>query len=164
MVLFFDFEAKDSGRELFLGENGSDVIIGLSSFSGYHEQKMREGSAEKCPIHIRKLLLGNVDILASGAVDLHASNLRVFADTDWDHILLLAHDSGAGSELATEVLLPHDAETLWGCDIASMDQAVELGCLLIDLQESGHKSISTVGLRFHLLRVPCCARSSPKRD
>lgn len=79
---------------------------------------MREGSSKVRAINIGRLLLGHVDVLASRTIDFHTGYLTVFADADGDHILLFAEDSGAGSELACQVLLSHYGEAFWCGDEA----------------------------------------------
>jgi len=122
---------------------------------------MRERSPKVRAINISHfLLVGGVDILTSGAIDLGPCYFAILAYSDRDNILLFAIDSGTCSEFAGEIFFPHDGEPLRSGDEASMYKPIELDGLLIKLEESEVDGESTVGLQFRLRWAPLLLISS----
>ncbi len=108
---------------------------------------MGEGGAEVGAVGVGGLLLGRVDVLAAGTVDLDAGDLEVLADGDGQHVLLVAHHAGTVAEAAGQVALAHDGESLGGGDVAGVEEAVEFGGVLVDFEEAawreGYRGSST---------------------
>jgi hypothetical protein len=106
-----------------------------------------EGGAEVGAVGIRGLLLGRVDVLAAGTVDLDPGDLEVLADGDGQHVLLVAHHAGTVAEPPRQVAFPHDGESLGGGDVAGVEEAVEFGGVLVDFEEAawwgGYRGSST---------------------
>lgn len=96
---------------------------------------MREGTAEVRSVDIGVLLLGHIHVLAAGAVHLHPGGADILAHSDGEDVLPLAEDPGAHSELAEQELLPHQSETLGREDEPGVDESINVGGLLIQLQE-----------------------------
>lgn len=101
----------------------------------YHEEEVGEGGAEEGAVRIGRLLLGRVDVLAAWTVDLDPGDLEILADGDGQHVLLLAHHTWAVAEAASEVALAHDGKAFRRSDVARVDESVELGGVLVDLEE-----------------------------
>lgn len=97
---------------------------------------MGEGAAEVGPVDIVALLLGDVDFLAAGTVDLDARSPYLLAHADGEGGVAIAEDAGADPEGPLGELLLHDRQSLGGDDVPGVDQSVDVGRLLVDRQVS----------------------------
>ena len=86
-------------------------------------------------INVQLLLPRNVDVLAAGTVHLHPTGGQLFAHSDRQHVLPLAQDARARAEVPKHELLLHHGQAPRRQNKASVDQAVEVHCRLVDLQE-----------------------------
>jgi hypothetical protein len=97
---------------------------------------MRKGAAEVGAIHVREfLLLGDVDVFAARAEHLDAGLAQLLAHSDGNDTLALTHDSGAVSEPTCQLLFSHHRETTWRQQLSGVDKPVEVGGVLIQVQE-----------------------------
>ena len=117
------------------------------------EEVVREARAEKCAIDVYATELGNVDFLAAGAEHLEAGDLHVVTQADGENLLAVAQGPWAGAVQAAQELLVNLSHTSGGIDVACMDQAVEVGGLLVQLKEllvSQVLLVGALGVQNHL--------------
>jgi hypothetical protein len=60
---------------------------------------------------------------------------QFLAHSDGDDTLALTHDPGAVSEPTCQLLFPHDRETTWRQQLSGVYKSVEIGGVLIQVQE-----------------------------
>ena len=97
---------------------------------------MRETGSKVSPVDIKLLLTRNVHILALRAIDLYSRRRQVFRNSNRQHILAFAENSGAVAEGAKHELLFHHGESARGQNKAGMDQSVQVHCRLVNLQKT----------------------------
>ena len=86
-------------------------------------------------VNIQLFLTRDVNVLATGAVDFHATCWQFLTNADGEHVLSLTHDSGARAEAAEHEFFFHHGEASWGEDKASVDQPIQVHRRLVDLEE-----------------------------
>ncbi len=97
---------------------------------------MREGAPEVGAVYIGTLLLGDVHVFATGTEHLHSRGADLFAHAYGQDVLTLAEYPGTDAELAEQELLAHDGESLGRKNKSSVDEAVDVGGLLVYLEKA----------------------------
>ena len=95
---------------------------------------MGEGAAEVGAVDVVALFLGDVDLLAAGAVYLNPRCADLLAHADGQGWLAIAEHSGTDPEGCFAELFPHDSEALGCDDVPGVDETVDVGGLLVDGQ------------------------------
>lgn len=97
---------------------------------------MREGGAKIGPVCICRLLFRGVDVFATRTVDLDSRDFDVFTDGNGEHILFFTHHPRTVTKSSCQVTFAHNGKPLGCGDVSCMDEAVELGGMLVDLEEA----------------------------
>ena len=111
---------------------------------------MRKADTKVCPIDVQLLRTRDVDVLASGAVDLDSRGGQLLTHSDGQHVLSLAQNSRTITKGAKHVLLFHHGEAPGRDDEPRVDEPVEVHGRLIDLQEA---KINAISFRLFLLLI-----------
>lgn len=119
--LAIDLEPEYLGDVALLEGSGLDVLVGLSVNKGrYCEEHVREGTPEVRAVHVLTLLLRDVHVFATGAVDLNSGGAQFFAHAHRQHGLFLAQHSGTDSEGSAFEFLLHDGQSPGGEDVSGV--------------------------------------------
>ena len=103
----------------------------------YYKHGVGEGTAEVGAVDVRALLFRDVDLLATRTVDLHPRGADFLAHSHRQNMLPLAENSRTDAEHSLLVLILHNRESFRRGDVPGVDEAVNIGGLLIDGDVSG---------------------------
>ncbi len=127
-VELFELEAKHGWNELFFLEEGSQIRVS-------HQEQVREIGAEKGSIDIGKFLFGVVNISASWTVNFNSREFTISTHTDWDYVLVFAHDTGTVAKFSCQVSLSHQGHAQRSLNVPCMDEAIQFCGNLVQFQE-----------------------------
>lgn len=114
--------------QVHLGRNDDCVGEMLKEYVG-------QARSEVGPVDVDAPELGQIDFLAAGTVDLEPRSLEGVAQTNGEHLLLVAKGARAEAIDALEIFLVNLGQTARGDYVAAVDQAVHIAGLLVELQE-----------------------------
>ena len=110
------------------------------------QESVWEARTESCSINVDLSCLGHVDFLAAGTEVLEARSLERITHTDWQDLLAVAQSSWTSAEDTAQEFLIDFGQATWGENVTRMDHAIQIRCLLVELEECFIVEVIVVGL------------------